>query len=177
MVQFARSLTAGDRADLEEAGVRLLWYIPDNAWVAGLGDDGWPWGGRTGSHPSSGGDGSDWSFVRWWGDHLPSYKLHGELAADLPGGGVMALDISPLEYIEDVARGPGGVGPLDMLEALGCVVLSSERALVRIIAPAAAVPAVAEVDWVGWVQPSREILLENDHSTRILKVRQYSDGT
>jgi hypothetical protein len=72
IVQFAGTPTQADRERLAEAGLRPLWYLPDDAYVVRG-----PADARRGLRKRAG--------VRWVGPFHPAYKLAAELRPDLVG--------------------------------------------------------------------------------------------
>jgi hypothetical protein len=135
------------RAQLERAGVVLLDYIPNNAWIARIPVD----LGRATAVPG----------VRFIGRLLVEDKLAPGLLrtlADKAGKPELTLDVEAFEGTLEEAVG--------RVEALGGRVTErdAELSVLRIALPRGAVRDLAASDAVRWVSPELPLTLHNNHS-------------
>ncbi len=83
LVQFKGPLDAASRLQLRQAGVELLRYVPEDAFIAKF------------DHVSASGVGS-LNFVSWMGPYRPGHKIHPRLAAAAVAEPTGALDVNIL---------------------------------------------------------------------------------
>ncbi len=158
LLQFEGPVQEGWKQSVEEAGIRLLSYVPDFAFVvrlpAGMSAD----AARALPH------------VRWVGPYRMVYKLSPELDAWITASGPMELSISlfpgedAAEVEAQVRAWGGAVKELARSELLG--------AGLRVTLPADRVPALAGLPGVAWVEPYLPMELYNDRARTIMQVDQ-----
>lgn len=147
LVQLDEVPDEATRAQLEKAGVVLLDYIPNNAWIARLPAD----LGRAAAVPG----------VRFLGRLLVEDKLAPGLArtlADKAGKPELTLDVEAFE---------GSLGEaVERVEALGGRVVErdEELSVLQAVLPRGAVRSLAASDAVRWVSPELPKVLHNNHS-------------
>jgi subtilisin family serine protease len=153
LVQFSGPVEDAWQADVEAAGVELLSYIPDHAFVARLNAIS-PDGAR------------DLPNVRWVGPYRAAYKLEQSLDAAMQSDEPMALTIS-LFVGDDTAALEGAILSMDgAIEdvAYGEVVGHA----IRVTLPASRIAELALRPEVAWIEPYAPMELSNDVARDIM---------
>ena len=157
VVALDAPITPDRRTALENAGVRLGEYLPDNAYIADL-------------------SGADLDtlrglgFVTWAGAFRDEWKLSPELglvvrthdpllkAIDERGDLALRVWLFPGADIDAALAGLSAVEGVEVLADT----LEGDRRLVQLTAPREAAPALARVEQVQWIEDAPEISFRND---------------
>jgi len=154
LVQFIGPTLPSWRDAVEDLGVDLISYIPDNGYIARM-----TLSARRGV--------VDLPYVRWVGPFHPGFRVLPE-TWETPevalGVAIVALD-DPLSVARAVTR-RGGV-----LEAVG-----TNTRLVQAMVPRSALLPLSRHPGVEWIEPWLEPQIFNDHSARLIGSRQIDDG-
>lgn len=151
LLQFTEIPDKAERARLEQAGVELLEYIPNNTWIARL--------------PADVNRVQSFTGVRWVGRLLPGDKIHPRLAEGLgpkaaPLPARLEVEVEAVEGSFDDAR--------RRIEALGGRVIETEATLswLRVELPRSAVQSLAASDAVLWIAPTPPAKVPHNNEAR-----------
>jgi serine protease AprX len=146
LVQLTGPILSTWTSTLEEAGARLLGYVPDFAFLAWM--DG-PTRDRVAELP----------MVRWVGPYHPAYKLSPDLE---DYSGPVRVELFPVEE-----EPLGALAHASGLDLEPSVVTTTTLTL---FLDQAQLPSVAAWPEVAWIQPQRLPRLHNDQAARIVGV-------
>lgn len=140
IVQFSGPLQPECRSTLEKAGLQVLGYLPDYAYVVRLPEE----DGRLLAHVPD---------VRWMGEFLPAYRLSPDLW-EAAGPLTLTLQLFP------------GEDPAVVTKITGVRVLEQAathwQTTLRIAADGSTLPALAGLPAVRWIEPYVPPQLTND---------------
>jgi hypothetical protein len=155
LVQFEEHPQAAWRAQLRAAGVDLLKYVPDDAFIARF---------KAASPDQVRG----LSFVRWVGPYLPEHKVHPRLAAAVGHANVsngpvavvilLSTDATPAE----IAQARGLLASFDHESHL------RQGTFLRGALRPAALNALARLDCVLWIEPAPRRKLIDEAASKIV---------
>jgi hypothetical protein len=149
VIQFIGPVKARWKEAVEDLGGRFSHYLPHNAFVLTI-------------PPEASEDLKSLSFVRWLGPYHPAYRLSPALEG--MGGQV---DVSILTF-----RGGLALTEAAVRSAGGTIRWAQEDArggLVEATVDAEALPALARVDGVRWVEPSYPVAFHNNQAQWVIQ--------
>ncbi len=154
LVQFSHPYREEWRAALEQAGVSLLRYVPENAFVARF-------------RESQLSRVRVLDYVRWVGEYRPEYRLQRSL--DASSGWMVGVNRLPVKLLLTPDAGEAEV--LSLQEGLGASRrVGSQRSgtVLEAEVDRQQLEALAGSTWVMWIEPALEPQLHDEVSSRIV---------
>jgi serine protease AprX len=164
LVQFDAALTPAQRAELRSAGVNLVKYVPEDAFIARF--------SRIAPAQVQA-----MNFVRWVGPYRPDHKIHPRLAAAVRGpvlpvaGIAVTVLMGPGSTIAELADVRARFSSLDHESHL------RQGTILRGTLDSARLDALAQSDAVLWIEPAPRRRLVDELASKLIGGDAGTTGT
>jgi len=162
LIQFEGPVQPEWREALQELGVDLLSYVPDDTFIA-----------DTAGVPP--GQLRHLDFIRWVGPYKPEHKVHQKLQLQAAAAAGQWLDISVL--VAPRAREPERLAIRRLLTGSPSQSRLPQGTILRGRLPAARLARLAESDAVLWIEPAPRMTLYDEQSSKIVGGDDGNRGT
>lgn len=163
LIQFTNRVQPDWRADLAQAGVQLLWYVPEDCFVARLSQVNL---GELRNRP----------FVRYVGEYRPEHKVHTELAP----AGLVPADNAPLKVsvlVSSKVTAPEWAAMRRIMPLWERVSHTRAGPVIHGQASRAQVQLLAKSSAVLWIERAARPRLYDEIATKIVAGNDGSAGT
>src|SRR5215471_4585218 len=163
LIQFDKAVTANERAELQTAGVELLKYVPDDAFIARFSN-------VTPDQLQT------MPFVRWVGPYKPTHKVHPRLAA------LVQAPTQPENLRVNILIVPGATA--QQIRAIRSSLLTIEHqstlrqgTVLRATVDSGQLSALAQSDAVLWIERAPKRKLVDELASKLIGGDDGKTGT
>jgi hypothetical protein len=152
LVQFEGHPLPGQRAELQALGVDLLKYVPDDGFIARF----------TNASPSQA---RALGFIRWVGPYRAAHKIHARLTAAVQRTNspvAVTILLSPRATPAEIAQVRG------LLASVAHESHLRQGVIVRGVLPPAALPTLADLSAVLWIEPAPHRKLIDEAASKLV---------